>query len=170
MVAITIKAYKRQLSYALKHLNPPEDLWSCAIAAEKQKFGQKLFNQPSCCFLIIWCVINASVTSWGVLVIWEEKVWIHPLSCRRSWGHWNTSKRPHIHIILENQTSFVPLVWSLSLIHTVPALLHHLHPVHAGHRVLHWKHVEDLCFLNTTQDHLLGVSEAESQYWGLKRE
>lgn len=125
-----------------------------------------LFNQPRRCYRITWYVMNADVTSWAVLVIWEEKVWIHPLSCRKSWGRWNTSK---------DQTSTLffkvrhPLChWFDSWASHIPVLLCHFHPMHAGHRMLHWKHVEDLCFLNATQDHLLGVSKAEGQYWGAK--
>lgn len=59
--------------------------------------------------------------------------------------------------------------WSTGLISKMlPAVLGYLHPVHAGDGILHWEHVKDLCFLNTTQDHLLGVFEAESQYWRVK--
>lgn len=55
---------------------------------------------------------------------------------------------------------------SIAVLHFYkPAVLCNFHPVHAGDGVLHRKHMKDLCFLNTTQDHLLGVFKAESQYW-----
>lgn len=106
-------------------------------------------------------MVDACVTSWGVLVIWEEKVWIHLLSCKRHWGHWNKHNNSYI--------KPSPRHWCDLRASCLPALLHHLHPVHAGHRVLHWKYMEDLCFLNTTQHHLLGVSQAERQNWEMER-
>lgn len=58
------------------------------------------FSQTGSCHLFkIWCMIEITVTSWGGLVIWEEKVLIHLLSCKRSWGHWNMTKRPIINVM-----------------------------------------------------------------------
>lgn len=113
------------------------------------------------CFLTIACAINIAVTSWGELVVWEERAWIHPQSCKKSWGHWNTSKQS----LSLFYTPSTPLAWFLSLNRCIPALLNHLHPVHASYRTLHRKHMEDLCFLNITQDYLLSVSKTECQNW-----
>lgn len=147
----------------------PENLWSCAIAVQK-KFEKKTLKSNSTCCVILRheiCGTNADVTSWVELVTWEEKVWIHLLSCRMSWGHYSTQEWQNICIWVIRSPS---CHWPDPILLRIPAVLHHLHPVHAGHRVLQRKHVKDLCFFNSTQDHLLGVFKAEGQYWGGKRE
>lgn len=75
----------------------------------------------------------------------QKKAVIHTFFCKLS-----------VHHLLGPQASCIPV------------LLHHLHPVHARHSILHWEHMEDLGFLYTTQDHLLGVTKAEGQNWGGK--
>lgn len=152
---------------ALK-FSPPEYFWSCAVAV-KNKWENATETTRELLLNNLLCDLCNEYSGYllGSVGNLGRKSLDSSSELQKALKALNTKRTKYSHFCKKNRyflcQQFEP--WA-SLI---PALLHHLHPVHTSHSILHREHMEDLRFLNTTQNHLLGVPEAEGQYWGVKR-